>query len=211
MTLAVKICGITTPEAAAAAVDAAMIGFVFYPRSPRFLRGPQAGDLIRQMPPDPLKVGLFVDSDDAVIESILDHAALDCLQLHGEESPQRVQAVKQRFAKPVIKAITLRRSSDLDRAAAYFDHADWLLFDAPPPTGALRPGGNATAFDWRLLENRSWPLPWLLAGGLDAENLATAVKTTGAIAVDVSSGVEDRPGHKNPEKIKRFLDQAAHL
>ena len=211
MTVAVKICGITTPEAAVASAGAAMIGFVFYPRSPRFLRGPQAGDLIRQAPPGPRRVGLFVDSDDAIIESILEHADLDCLQLHGEESPKRVQAIKQRFAKPVIKAVTLRVSSDLDAATAYFDHADWLLFDAAPPTGAPRPGGNAIAFDWRLLENRRWPLPWLLAGGLDAENLATAVRMTGAQAVDVSSGVEGRPGCKSPEKIKQFLDEAARL
>ncbi len=211
MTVSVKICGVTTPEAAVAASRAAMIGFVFYPRSPRFLRGPQAGDLISRTPPGPHRVGLFVDSDDAIIESILEYADLDFLQLHGEESPQRVQAIKQRFAKPVIKAITLRVVSDLDAATGYFDSADWLLFDASPPTGALRPGGNATAFDWRILDNRHWPLPWLLAGGLDADNLARAVNMTGARVVDVSSGVEERPGYKSPEKIKQFLDKAADL
>ncbi len=209
MTVQAKICGINSPEAMAAAVErgAAFVGLVFYPSSPRHVSPAQAGELASAVPDGVRKVGLFVDADDDAIAEAADAAGLDMLQLHGSENPERVRALRSRFALPVMKAVKIAATEDADAARAYFDAADWLLFDAKPPAemaGAL-PGGNALAFDWELLAGRQWPLPWMLSGGLDAGNVAEAVATAGAAAVDVSSGVEDRPGHKDPARIEAFL------
>ena len=207
MILDVKICGITTEEAIDAAVEhgAAFIGLVFFARSPRCVTAERAAELLDLLPEDVIKVGLFVDPDDALLEEVLTHVRLDMVQLHGDESPARVMEIRQEFAIPVMKAILIATAADLDAADAYCDAADWLLFDARPPDGADRPGGNAAAFDWTLLKGRSWPLPWMLAGGLTADNVAEAARQSGAVAVDVSSGVEDRPGVKSAAKIKAFL------
>ncbi|MCW5731486.1 MAG: phosphoribosylanthranilate isomerase [Alphaproteobacteria bacterium] len=215
MSVLVKICGLSTPEAVAAAVDhgAGMAGFVFYPPSPRHVTAEQAAELIEPMPSGVDRVGLFVDADDATIESVLNHAALDLLQLHGAETPERVQEVKRRFRRPVIKAIKLQGPEDLAEADRYDGIADWLLFDAKAPKdlpGAL-PGGNGLVFDWELLRGRRFRRPWLLSGGLDADNLAEAVRISGAPAVDVSSGVESAPGRKDVLKILAFLHVAARL
>ncbi|MGF1641509.1 MAG: phosphoribosylanthranilate isomerase [Rhodospirillales bacterium] len=213
MPVDVKICGLTTADAVAAAVEggARYVGFVFFPPSPRSLSPAQAAALLASSPRGPLRVGLFVDADDALIGSVLSACALDMVQLHGAEPPARVAEVRARFGRPVIKAVAIADDGDLVRAHRYEDVADLLLFDARPPTGATRPGGNARRFDWALIKGRGWRLPWLLAGGIDADNLAAAVRASGARAVDVSSGVEDRPGVKNPARIRALLDRAAAL
>lgn len=213
MSIVVKICGLRTPEAVGAAVEggAALVGFVFFPRSPRFIPPAEAGALAGSVPRGVGRVGLVVDADDATIAGILERVPLDWLQLHGHESPERVAAVTARFGLPVIKAVGIAAEDDVCRARTFEEVADRLLFDARPPRGADRPGGNARAFDWSLLAGRSWRRPWLLAGGLTPDNLAEAVHATGAEAVDVSSGVEDAPGVKNPRTIRSFLRRAAEL
>jgi phosphoribosylanthranilate isomerase len=215
MTVKVKICGINSLEAGRAAVEngAAYFGLVFYPPSPRSVTPEAAGAIARALPQGPWRVGLFVDAEDAVYEQAIAAAGLDLLQLHGGETPERVAALKARFGLPAMKAIRVAGAEDVAEAERYFDVADCLLFDAKPPatmTGAL-PGGNALSFDWRLIAGRDWPLPWMLSGGLTAANLADAVATSGAHAVDVSSGVEDRPGHKDPARIAAFLAAARAL
>ena len=209
-----KICGINNPAAAvaAAAGGAAYIGLVFYPPSPRFVTVEAAAGLAALVPERVERVGLFVDPEDATLAAVLKHVPLTMLQLHGRETPERVQAIRRRFGLPVMKVIGVAAAGDLDATKPYFGVADWLLFDAMPPQqpGAL-PGGNARAFDWSLLAGRSWPLPWMLSGGLSVATLGEAVRVTGARAVDVSSGVEDRPGLKNPDRIRAFLERAAAL
>jgi phosphoribosylanthranilate isomerase len=215
MAIEVKICGINSTEALAAAVDGgtALVGFVFYRKSPRFLTHEAAAALARTVPASVQRVGLIVDLDNEAIASLLAAVPLDMLQLHGSEDPARVAAIRARFRKPVMKAIPLARAEDLAVADAYLPVADRLLFDAKPPAsmkGAM-PGGNALAFDWRLLQGHQWPKPWMLAGGLNLENLAEAVGISGARRIDVSSGVEDRPGLKSPAKIKALLALAQTL
>ncbi len=209
MTVQVKICGLSTPEAMTAAVEggAAFVGLVFYPPSPRAVTPAQAAPLAALVPEGVIKTGLLVDAGDATIEAILKGVPLDLLQLHGAESPARVAAVKARFGLPVMKVVKLRREGDLEAVQPYLEVADRLLFDAKPPADMEDPlsGSNAVAFDWTILAGTTWPLPWMLAGGLTPENVARAVEISGAPAVDVSSGVEDAPGRKNPAKIKAFL------
>lgn len=215
MPVEVKICGITSPAALAAAVEggADYIGLNFYPPSPRYVSPDTARALAQDAPARLVKVGLFVDAEDAAIGALLETVPLDLLQLHGAESPERVKAIRDRFGLPVMKAIGIAGTADLAAAVAYGPVVDRLLFDAKPPKdmkGAL-PGGNALAFDWDLLAGRGWPVPWMLSGGLDPGNLAEAVRISGAAALDVSSGVEDRPGVKNPAKIRTFLATAKAL
>jgi phosphoribosylanthranilate isomerase len=215
MPVAAKICGLNSPESVAAAVagGARFIGFVFYPPSPRSVAAAAAAVLSAAVPASVGRIGLFVDPTDEQLADTLAITALDMLQLHGRETPQRLAAIKERWNLPLMKALPIAGAADVDAAAAYLDVADWLLFDAKPPTdmeNAL-PGGNALSFDWQLLAGRTWPKPWMLSGGLTAENLAEAVRISGAKAVDVSSGVEDRPGRKNPRKIAEFLHCAAAL
>ena len=216
MPVSAKICGVNAADAVAAAVSggASHIGLVFYPPSPRYVTPSEAAALVAGAPGGVCRVGLFVDADTDTLAAALAEVDLDLLQLHGEESVARVAAVRDRFAVPVMKAIPVSYAADVDSAVAYAEVADWLLFDARPPpaasAGAL-PGGNALAFDWRLLEDRRWPVPWMLSGGLDAGNVAEAVRVTGADAVDVSSGVEDRRGHKSPAKIAAFLAAVRRL
>lgn len=215
MTVAAKICGISTTEAmdAATAGGARWVGLVFYPPSPRAVDTATAAELAARVPDGTGVVGLFVDPDDETIAEVADGVRLDLLQLHGEESPERVAAIRRRYALPVMKAIKIAGAADVAGAAAYFDAADMLLFDARAPKdmkGAL-PGGNALAFDWRLIADRDWPLPWMLSGGLDAGNVAEAVATSGATRVDVSSGVESAPGRKDPARIRAFLDAVRAL
>jgi len=215
MAIEVKICGINSAEALSAAVEggAALVGFNFYRKSPRFLTPDAAAALARTVPASVQRVGLIVDLDNEAIASLLAAVPLDMLQLHGSEDPARVAAIRARFRKPVMKAIPLARAEDLAVADAYLPVADRLLFDAKPPAsmkGAM-PGGNALSFDWRLLQGHQWPKPWMLAGGLNLENLAEAVGISGARRIDVSSGVEDRPGLKSPAKIKALLALAQTL
>ncbi|MGH7059413.1 MAG: phosphoribosylanthranilate isomerase [Stellaceae bacterium] len=214
MGVAAKICGLSSEAAVAAAVagGAAWLGFVFYPPSPRAVGPAEAARLCAGIPAGTLRVGLFVDADDAAIAAVLAAAPIDILQLHGGESPDRVAEVKTRFGRKVMKAVAIAGPEDVARAAAYQETADLLLFDAKPPRrpGAL-PGGNGLRFDWALIAGRAWPLPWLLSGGLTAELLPEAVRISGTAAVDVSSGVETRPGEKDPAKIRAFLAAARAL
>lgn len=206
----VKICGLSTPEAvkAAAAGGARYIGFVFFPPSPRFVKPAVAAELGGYANGDIVRVGLTVDAADAALADIVADARIDRLQLHGLESPERVAEVRRRFGLPVIKALPIAGPDDVAAARAYEEVADMLLFDARPPAGADRPGGNALSFDWRLLAEAAWRAPWMLAGGLTAANLTEAVRQSGAGTVDVSSGVEDQPGVKNVLKIQEFLRAA---
>lgn len=215
MAVEAKICGIRTRAAAEAAVEggAAWLGFIFYPPSPRALAPEAVAPIAAGLPETLGKVAVTVDADDETLGALLKAYDFDLLQLHGNESPQRVAQVRARFGRPVMKALRVSTAADLDTARDYLRAADRLLFDAKPPKdmkGAL-PGGNALSFDWTLLAGRDWPLPWFLSGGLDAENLAEALRISRARAVDVSSGVEDKPGQKNPEKIADFLTRCRSL
>ena len=211
MTVSVKICGLSDEAAIAAAVEggAAMCGFVFFPASPRYVTPMRAGELTRDIPENVIRVGLVVDAGDDVLAEIVARAGIGMLQLHGTEAPGRVKDIRERFGLPVMKVLPVAIADDLAHTKDYEGIADRLMFDASPPEGAALPGGNARAFDWSLLAGKTFALPWILAGGLSADNLAEAVKTSGAKAVDVSSGVEDAPGRKDPDKIRAFLAQAA--
>jgi phosphoribosylanthranilate isomerase len=215
MSVSVKICGLNSPAAVAAAVEngASHLGFNFYPPSPRAVDALRAGELMRAVPGGIVKVGLFVDASDETVAQVLAVAPLDMVQLHGDETPKRVKEIRRRFGLPVMKAVRLASATDVAAADAYLAVADYLLFDTKPPPEmkAALPGGNAVSFDWSLIAGRSWVLPWMLAGGLNIGNLAGAVAATRAGTVDVSSGVEDSPGKKNPEKIAAFLKLAASL
>jgi phosphoribosylanthranilate isomerase len=214
MSVAAKICGLSSEAAVEAAVagGAGYVGFVFFPPSPRSVSPMRAGALCTAVPASVKRVALFVDADDAAIGAVLDAAPIDILQFHGAESPERIVEAKQRFGVKVMKAISVASADDVDAASRYEDVADLLLFDAKPPRrpDAL-PGGNGLAFDWRLIAGREWTLPWMLSGGLTTELLPEAVRISGAQAVDVSSGVERAPGDKDPAKIRAFLEIAAGL
>ena len=215
MTIEAKICGVNTTQAAAAAVQggADFIGLVFYPPSPRAVTPKQAHAIAAQVPARVKKVALVVDADDNTLGEICAAVPLDLLQLHGDENPERVAQIKSRFGLPVMKVIKVASAEDIAGARAFQGVADRLLFDAKAPADMknVLPGGNALAFDWTLLAGRSWPIPWMLAGGLHAGNLAAAVQSSRTRAVDVSSGVEDKPGVKSPAKIQAFLDAAKAL
>ncbi len=208
----VKICGINAADALGAAVEAGtdFVGFVFYPRSPRAVTPEAARDLAARVPASVKKVGLFVDPDDALLQRTLAVVPLDLIQLHGRETPERVAQIRARFGMAVMKAIKVAAAADLDQAAAFEPVADWLLFDGVPPKdmeNAL-PGGNAARFDWALLRGRRFARPWMLSGGLDPANIAEAIRATAAPCVDVSSGVESRPGVKDPARIRAFIRAA---
>jgi phosphoribosylanthranilate isomerase len=209
----VKICGLTAAAdvAAAVAAGAAYVGFVFFEKSPRHVTVDAARTLALDVPPGVAKVALTVNADNAALDALTDRVPLDMLQLHGEESPARVAEIRARYGLPVMKAIGVAEASDLAQIERYAGVADQLLIDAKPPPDATRPGGNALAFDWRLIEGQDWPLPWLLAGGLTPDNVAQAVARTGAKQLDVSSGVERAPGVKDAKLIRSFIENAQGL
>ena len=207
MTTEVKICGLKTPEAvdAALAGGADYIGLVFFPRSPRHVdikTGLRLADLARGQAK---VVALFVDPEDRAFDSIVEQVQPDMIQLHGDESAPRVKEIRKRCGVPVIKAIRVGSAVDVKRAQRYDDAADLILFDAKAPPGATIPGGNGLTFDWHALDGIKDRMKFMLSGGLNAENVAEAIRLTGARAVDVSSGVESAPGVKDPELIRRFL------
>lgn len=212
MTVEAKICGLTTPEAidAAARAGARWIGFVTYPRSPRHVASVELlASLGKVVPAGVGRVGLFVDPDDALLDERLASGAIDLLQLQGAETPERLAEIKARTGKPVMKVIKVAEAADVERGiAAYAGVADRLMFEA---AGGTLPGGNARTFDWTILSGRRVPLPWFLAGGLTADNVAEAVRVTGARAVDVSSGVESSRGVKSLALISAFLDRVKAL
>lgn len=206
----VKICGITDSADIPAAIlaGARYVGFVFFPPSPRNLSLTEAAFIARSVPEGICKVALTVDADDALLDRLLDAVPLDMLQLHGRESPQRVAVVQERFGLPVMKAVGVAGEGDLPALDDYARVADQILVDAKPPKDADLPGGNGLAFDWRLIAGRRWPVPWMLAGGLTPENVAEAIRMTGARQVDVSSGVESAPGVKDAARIRAFVAAA---
>lgn len=206
----VKICGLTRPEhvRTAAEAGAGYLGFVFFPKSPRHVTIAQARDLVLQAPIGVAKVALLVDAGDDEIAAITGAVPLDMLQLHGKESPERVADLRARFGLPVMKAVGVAEAADLAVLPGYEAVADQILVDAKAPKGAALPGGNGLAFDWRLIAGRKWAKPWMLAGGLTADNVAEAVRRTGAAQVDVSSGVESAPGEKDPAKVAAFIAAA---
>lgn len=210
MTATVKICGVNDPAAmeAAVAAGADMVGFVFFPPSPRAVTPEAAAALSAAQPWGPLRVGLFVDPTDDEIAAVLAALPLDIIQLHGEETPARAAEVRARFGRPVMKALGIASAADLDRIAEYAPAVDRFLLDAKAPPGAPLPGGNAAPFDWTLTAGRPVPKPWLLAGGLTAGNVAEALAVSGAPGVDVSSGVERARGVKDPARITAFVAAA---
>ena len=205
--LSVKICGLSQAEHVAAAVEAGAkyIGFVFFPKSPRNVSLEQARTLALEVPPGVAKVALVVNADDAFLDDLTATVPLDMLQLHGSESPERVADIKVRYGLPVMKAVGVGDASDLAALDSYGAVADQLLVDTKAPKGADLPGGNGATFDWTLIAGRRWPVPWMLAGGLTQDNVAEAVRVTGARQVDLSSAVETAPGHKDSGLIQSFL------
>ncbi|MDE2362958.1 MAG: phosphoribosylanthranilate isomerase [Hyphomicrobiales bacterium] len=209
----VKICGISTAPTLAAALDAGadMVGFVFFGPSPRNVTPAAAAALAARVEGRARKVALTVDADDATIDAIVTALRPDLLQLHGREAPARAAALRARTGLPVMKALGVSTAADLAPVGAYEGAVDWLLFDAKPPKDATRPGGNALAFDWTILDGLKTGLPWLLSGGLDPLNVAEALTMTRAPGVDVSSGVESAPGVKDEAKIRAFVRAARGL
>jgi phosphoribosylanthranilate isomerase len=210
MSLTVKICGLSTRETLDVALQAGadMVGFVFFPASPRHIGLNMARDLGRQARGRALKVALTVDADDATLANIVETLQPDILQLHGRETVARLRDIKQAFGLPVMKAIAVETPSDLASLAGYAAVADRILFDARPPKEATRPGGLGAVFDWHVLENLDLKRPFMVSGGLHAGNVAEAVRVSRAGGVDVSSGVERAPGVKDPEMIRAFIRAA---
>lgn len=207
----VKICGLRTVADVMAAADAgaSYVGFVFFPKSPRNVTIDEAAALAIEVPMGVAKVALVVNADDAFLDALTAKVPLDMLQLHGSETPARVVEVKARYSLPVMKAIGISTAADLEKIDTYAAVADQLLIDAKPPKDANLPGGNGNAFDWQLLAGRKyWTKPWMLAGGLTMDNVASAIATTGATQVDLSSGVESAPGVKDPALIHAFIAAA---
>lgn len=210
MSLLVKICGLSTRETLETALDAGadMVGFVFFPPSPRHVSLEMGRDLGRQVKRRALKVALTVDADDAALDNIMDALSPDIFQLHGKESVARLRDIKQKFGRPVMKAVPVATAADLAVLPGYAAVAERILFDARAPKDATRPGGLGEPFDWHLLENLDLKLPYMVSGGLHADNVAQALRVTGAGGVDISSGVESAPGVKDPEMIKAFIRAA---
>ncbi len=208
--VSVKICGLATVDDVRACADAGAnyMGLVFFEKSPRNIIIPAARELALAAPLGLAKVALVVNPSDAELDAITATVPLDMLQLHGRETPERVAEVKARYGLPVMKAVGIADGDDLPKLESYFGVADQILVDAKPPKGGELPGGNGLSFDWRLIAGRRWPCPWMLAGGLTPENVAEAVKMTGAKQVDVSSSVEDAPGQKNAELIQKFVQSS---
>jgi phosphoribosylanthranilate isomerase len=203
----VKICGLTTAATLNAAIagGASHIGLVFFGKSPRNVTTDRASALVQIVPAAVRVVALVVDPTEDLLAQILSSVRVDVLQLHGHEPPERVAAIRQRHGRETWKALPVRTAADRDAAARYAGAADMILYDAKPPEGSVLPGGNGLRFDWELLRGHRHPLPWGLSGGLDADNVANAIRITGAPLVDVSSGVESVPGVKDVDKIAAFL------
>ncbi|MEJ2000373.1 MAG: phosphoribosylanthranilate isomerase [Maritimibacter sp.] len=204
----VKICGLSTAETVAAAVEAGAgyIGFVFFPKSPRNVSIEAAAELAADIPPGVAKVALVVNPDNEALDAITARVPLDMLQLHGAESPARVAEIRARYGLPVMKAVGISGPEDLAKLEDYMPVADQILVDAKPPKGGDLPGGMGVPFDWQLIAGRHWQKPWMLAGGLNAQNIALALRLTGAKQVDLSSGVESAPGVKDEALIRAFFE-----
>ena len=210
MATRVKICGLRDAASVATAGEAGAryLSFVFFAKSPRNIAVAQARDLAVEVPMGVAKVALVVNATDAELAEIVEAVPLDMLQLHGAETPARVAEIRARFGLPVMKAIGVAEAADLAQIPGYEAVADQILLDAKAPKGAVLPGGNGLAFDWRLVKGHKFTKPWMLAGGLTPENVAEAVRLTGALQVDVSSGVESSAGVKDAALIRAFLRAA---
>lgn len=208
--VSVKICGLTQLEhvEAAAQAGAGYVGFVFFAKSPRNVSIERARDLAIEVPVGIAKVALTVNASNDELDAITAAVPLDMLQLHGSETPERVAEVKARYGLAVMKAVGVADEGDLPAIATYEGVADQILIDAKPPKNADLPGGNGLSFDWRLIADRQWSKPWMLAGGLTPQNAAQAVTMTGAHQLDVSSGVETAPGAKDAAMISAFVEAA---
>jgi phosphoribosylanthranilate isomerase len=213
--LAIKICGLSTTDTMAAALDAGadMVGLVFHPKSPRFVTPNKAKALAAQARGRALVAALVVDASDELLAEIMEAAAPDLWQLHGAETPERIEAIAERFERPAMKAIGVADAADLDAIRRYRPHADRLLLDAKPPKDAAYPGGHGRPFDWTILKGLDPFMPFMLSGGLTPENVGEAIGTIRGLGltlagVDVSSGVESRPGVKDAAKIERFIREA---
>jgi phosphoribosylanthranilate isomerase len=211
--LLVKICGLTTPETLDAALKggASHVGFVFFTKSPRNLTPEKAAALVARVQGKAKIVGLFVDPTADDIDRVRAQVRLDVVQLHGDERPAIVSRIRMTSGLEVWKALPVRTTRDLNEAQKYRGAASLILYDAKPPAGSDLPGGNGLRFDWELLRGHKHPLPWALSGGLDARNIAEAVRITNASLLDISSGVESAPGIKDVDKIAAFLKAASHL
>jgi phosphoribosylanthranilate isomerase len=207
MPVLIKICGLTTPVALDAALDAGadLVGFVFFPPSPRHIGFEAVRALGARVENRARKVAVSVDANDELLEKCIAALKPDLLQLHGKEPPERVAVIRSRFGLPVIKALPISERADLSPVHLYGKVADLLMFDARAPRAASRPGGLGQAFDWRLLENLAVPVPFMLSGGLDAGNVAEALRITRPDGLDVSSGVEHAPGQKDADMISAFI------
>ena len=202
----VKICGLRDEETLQAAIEAGTryVGFIFYEDSPRYIAPEQAKALAEAVPKSVRRVGVFVDADNKLLDEVLAAVPLDMLQLHGSETPERVLEIKAHTGKQVMKALNIATKYDLEGIEDYEAAADWLLCDSKP-AGADLPGGTGQSFDWSVLKGRSFNVPWMLSGGLTAENVGEALSQLNPKVVDVSSGVESEPGKKDAEKIKEFI------
>jgi len=210
MSVGVKICGLNSREAADAALKAGADfgGLVFFEKSPRHVGLDQAARLAQRLRPRVRVVTLLVDPDDATVDAVMTAIAPDLIQLHGNESPERAGAIAERTGRAIIKAIAVAEASDVPRAHAYQDAVDYVLFDAKVDAVATRPGGWGAAFDWKLVSGSIFKKPFGVAGGLTPDNVARAIAISGAQFVDASSGVEDAPGMKSPDKIAAFVSAA---
>ena len=206
----VKICGLTTLDTLSGAINAgaAYVGFVFYEKSPRHLSIEKASQMAKAVPEGICKTALVVDPTDNDLDLLLDKIPVDMIQLHGHESAERVSEVKDKFGLPVMKAVGISDESDLIYLNEYSRISDQILVDAKPSKNSILPGGNGLSFDWRLLAGRRWVTPWMLAGGLNPDNLLEAAKLTGATQFDVSSGVETSSGVKDIKLISDFIQAA---
>lgn len=211
--IAIKICGLSTPETVDAAIKAGAshIGMVFFPKSPRHVDFDRAAALAARVPGHVRRVGVFVDPDEELLERAIATGGLHALQLHGKETPERAAAIRAKHGRDIWKAISVKVRADLDQGRTYSAVADMLLYDAKTPDGAALPGGMGVRFDWKLLQDFRHPLPWGLSGGLDATNVRDAVAITDAPLVDVSSGVESAPGMKDVDKIAAFCQAVSQL
>jgi phosphoribosylanthranilate isomerase len=207
MALDIKICGLKTDEAMAAALagGASHVGFIFFAKSPRYVEPAQAGRLRQAAIGKAKAVAVTVDADDAFLDEIVDKMRPDMLQLHGAETPARVAEVKARYGLPVVKVFSVSEAADLDRIKPFIGIADRFMFDAKPPKGSQLPGGNGVAFDWRILAGLDAGLDYMLSGGLNAANIGDALRSANPPAIDISSGVESAPGVKDPALIEQFF------
>jgi len=208
MPLDIKICGLSTPETVAAALDAGAthIGFIFFAKSPRNVTPELAGQLRQPAQGRAKAVAVTVDADDSFLDDIVAEMQPDTLQLHGHESPERVAEVKARYKLPVMKAFSISTAADLEKIKAHVGIADHFLFDAKPPKGSDLPGGNGVSFDWTLLQNLDPTIDYMLSGGLNAQNIGEALRLANPPGIDISSGVESAPGVKDVNTIASFLE-----